>query len=165
MKRSFSFSQKKRPSSAIIKSRAADDEVEHVDPAEIIGWIQEIGWDEASAELLAEIACDEDAVDDVGRARQDSQSGHDINLRLFQRFTNGPTPEQCSEPAADDEECGDEFDEDGEAAEEACEDGEESRPLLDLAKRAISIRSSAFALSYSTTECKQETICKLPTRR
>ena len=116
--------QKKQTEQSQRQCDGADNNVEHSDPAEIIRWAEEEGWDEAPAELLTEEACDPNAVDDVRRARQDTQNGHDINLGLAECFEERSAAEDCSQPAADDEESRDKFYVNGEAAEQPRDDGE-----------------------------------------
>ncbi len=100
----------------------ADHQIQHPDPAEIIGRAEEIGWDETSAELLTEEACDPDPVDDIRRPGQNPQKSHEINLRLADCFGERISSEGCSKSAADDEERRDEFDVNRKAAKQPRDD-------------------------------------------
>ena len=107
------------------QSESADDEIQHVEPANVIGRTEKQIGDETPAKLLPEKILHEDAVDEIACTGEDPQKRHDVKLRVLQRLFHGPVTEYRAQASANDEEGGWEFDEDGKPAEEPDKNGKE----------------------------------------
>ena len=103
---------------------STDHQIQHVEPANIIGGTQKQTGDETSAKLLTEKILHEDAVDEVACTGEDAQKRHDVKLRILQRLFHGSVTEYRAQTSANDEEGGGKFDEDGKPAEETSKDCE-----------------------------------------
>ena len=105
------------------QSESANDEIQHVEPANVIGRAEKEIGNEAPAKLLPEKILHEDAVNEIASAGKDAQKHHDVKLRIFQRIFHRPGTEYRSQTSANNEEGGWEFDEDGKPSEETSKDG------------------------------------------
>ena len=109
------------------QGESADDEIQHIEPANVIGRTEKEIGDEAPAKLLTEKILHEDAVDEVACTGEDAQKRHDVKLRILQRLFHGPVTEYRTQTSANDEEGGWELDEDGKPTEEPGKNGKEPR--------------------------------------
>ena len=60
------------------QDKSADHQVQHIEPANVIGRTEKEIGDEAPAKLLTEKILHEDAVNEIARTREDAQECHEI---------------------------------------------------------------------------------------